>query len=208
MRARVTLILLLLGLAIATIASPVAAGLPVASADLAITKSDTPDPVAAGATLSYAVTIENLGPDDATGVSWTDTFPPQLAPGLQGWPAGWTPSTVGNTITFTASAPLTVAAGPQQFLLEFTVNPSVPDGTILTNSATVTSSAVDPTPANNSASAQTTVVAPPPAASLADAATAPPATGSPLATLGFGLLLIGALSAMVMVNVRRVVRGA
>jgi hypothetical protein len=39
-----------------------------------------------------------------------------------------------------------------------------------------------------------------PAASLSDAATAPPATGSPLATLGFGLFLVGALGAVAFVN--------
>jgi uncharacterized repeat protein (TIGR01451 family) len=202
MRARVALLMIVLGLSAAITAAPVTAGQPVASADLAITKTDSPDPVVAGSTVSYAVTVQNLGPNDATGVTWTDTFPAQLVPGLQGWPAGWSPSSVGNMITFTASAPLTMADGPMNFLLEFTVNGAVPNGTILTNTASVTASTVDPTPANNSASAQTTVVGAPatPAASLADAATAPLVTGSPLAMLGFGLLLIGALGAVAVVN--------
>ena len=109
-------------------------------------------------------------------------------------------------ITFTAAAP-TMADGPRNFLLEFTMNPGVSAGTILTNTATVTSSTLDPTPANNSASAQTTVLGSSgtPAASLADAATVPPASGSPLATLGFALLLIGALGALVVANSRGVV---
>ncbi|HEV7200506.1 MAG TPA: DUF11 domain-containing protein [Candidatus Limnocylindria bacterium] len=205
MRSRVGLVLVVLGLAMVVIASPAAAGAPLPSADLAITKSDTPDPVVAGGTVSYAVVVENLGPDAATGVSWTDTYPVQLSPGLMGWPAGWTQSTLGNTVTFTASAPL-AADGPRNFLLEFTVSPSVPDGTILTNDATVTASTADPTPGNNSASAQTTVVMPPPtpAASLADAAMAPSEPSGPLTSLGFAVLLFGALGALAVMSGRRV----
>jgi hypothetical protein len=47
------------------------------------------------------------------------------------------------------------------------------------------------------------VPAPTPAASLADAATAAPNPASPLATLGFALLLIGSLGTLAFVNVRR-----
>lgn len=55
---------------------------------------------------------------------------------------------------------------------------------------------------------RTYVTVPPPAtpvASLADAATAPPTSGSPLATLGFAALLIGSLGALVLANARGVV---
>jgi len=44
-------------------------------ADLAITKIDTPDPVGAGETLVYTITVENLGDFDTTGVVVTDTLP-------------------------------------------------------------------------------------------------------------------------------------
>ncbi len=47
-----------------------------ASADLAITKSDSPDPVVAGQTLTYTVTVSNAGPSDAVNVVVTDTLPP------------------------------------------------------------------------------------------------------------------------------------
>jgi uncharacterized repeat protein (TIGR01451 family) len=45
------------------------------SADLRITKTDSPDPVRVGATLLYTIRVENLGPDGATGVVVTDTLP-------------------------------------------------------------------------------------------------------------------------------------
>src|SRR5439155_26081575 len=49
----------------------VAAGL----ADLSITKSDSPDPVAPGGTLTYTVAVTNGGPDPASAVKVTDALP-------------------------------------------------------------------------------------------------------------------------------------
>jgi hypothetical protein len=51
----------------------------------------------------------------------------------------------------------------------------------------------------------TVAAAPTPAASLLDAATAAPSTGSPLATLGFALLLIGSLGTLAVVSVHAAV---
>lgn len=45
------------------------------SADLRITKADSPDPVRVGTALTYTVRVENLGPDGASGVVVTDTLP-------------------------------------------------------------------------------------------------------------------------------------
>lgn len=45
------------------------------SADLAISKTDGPDPVAVGSTLTYTIKVQNLGPDVATGVTVTDQLP-------------------------------------------------------------------------------------------------------------------------------------
>src|SRR5204862_3466378 len=43
-------------------------------ADLSVTISDNPDPVAAGALLTYTVTVRNNGFETARGVSLTDTL--------------------------------------------------------------------------------------------------------------------------------------
>ncbi len=47
-------------------------------ADLLVTKADTPDPVAAGATLTYTLIVTNNGPADTTGVVLTDTLPSEV----------------------------------------------------------------------------------------------------------------------------------
>lgn len=47
----------------------------IAGADLAVQKSDLPDPAAIGLPLTYTVTVENLGPDTATGVLLEDILP-------------------------------------------------------------------------------------------------------------------------------------
>ena len=44
-------------------------------ADLAITKTDSPDPVVAGGLLTYTINVTNNGPADATEVVVTDTLP-------------------------------------------------------------------------------------------------------------------------------------
>ena len=46
-----------------------------ASANLSITKDDSPDPVTAGGTLTYTITVANAGPSDAQAVTVNDTLP-------------------------------------------------------------------------------------------------------------------------------------
>ena len=45
-------------------------------ADLGVAKSDSPDPVQVGRPLTYTLSVDNGGPDLATGVVVTDTLPP------------------------------------------------------------------------------------------------------------------------------------
>src|SRR2546426_227956 len=70
------------------------------SADLSITKTDNPDPVNAGATLTYTVTVTNGGPSTAANVQVTDNLPAgvtfQSASGT-----GWTCMQAAGVVTCT-----------------------------------------------------------------------------------------------------------
>ena len=60
---------------LAGISDLVSTGVICSSSDLVIIKSDDPDPVTAGDTLTYTLSVTNTGPSDATGVIVTDTLP-------------------------------------------------------------------------------------------------------------------------------------
>ena len=74
-------------------------------------------------------------------------------------PAGWgctTPAVgMGGTVTCTAGA--LAPGGSAVFTLGANVGAAVANGTVLSNTATVTSSTGDPNPGNESATATTTV---------------------------------------------------
>ena len=126
-----------------------------ASAGLTITKTDSPDPVAAGAALSYTIVVGNGGPSTAQDAVLTDTLP-----------AGVTfVSAVGGTGSVACAL---VQAGvvscdlgdidPGEtvtIIITVAVSPSTPNGTVLTNTAEV-ASPTDPDGA--SATTETTVV--------------------------------------------------
>jgi large repetitive protein len=57
------------------VGAPIVFSAPNADVDLAISKSDSVDPVIAGESLTYQLTITNAGPAIATGVAITDTLP-------------------------------------------------------------------------------------------------------------------------------------
>jgi collagen type XII alpha len=50
-----------------------------ATADLAVTKTGSPNPVVAGAKLTYLLTVRNNGPATATDVALTDQLPPEVS---------------------------------------------------------------------------------------------------------------------------------
>jgi uncharacterized repeat protein (TIGR01451 family) len=130
------------------------------STDLSITKTDNPDPVNAGANLTYTLTVSNAGPSDAITVMLSDALSANVTFVSLTAPAGWTVATppVGNTGVITASrAILSASAGPQVFTLVVRVNSNVAGGTSLSNTATVGSSGPDPNPANNTVIQSTAV---------------------------------------------------
>ena len=134
-------------------------------ADLALTKTGTPNPVQVGRSLGYALTVTNNGPSTATGVTVTDPLPATVsfaaASASQGDCSGTT------TITCNLGA---LASGAQATV---TITVTADQAGTVTNTASVSSETTDPSSSNNSATATTTVD---PAADLALTKTVPPST--------------------------------
>jgi uncharacterized repeat protein (TIGR01451 family) len=132
----------------------------VGNADLAITKTDSPDPVITGNDLTYTVTVTNNGPDAATSVTVTDNLPPETTFVSCASTGGGVCGGSGNnrTVTF----PLLTSGQSETITFVANVNCSVADGTAISNTATVSSFTPDPDTSNNSATATTTASNPPP----------------------------------------------
>jgi uncharacterized repeat protein (TIGR01451 family) len=129
-----------------------------APADLSVTKMDSPDPVVAGSNLTYTIAATNLTAAAATTVALSDTLPASTTFFSLTSPAGWTCTTpaFGGTGTVSCTIATLPANGSGSFTLVVNVNAATPNGTIITNTASVTS-ADDPGAGNNSATATTTV---------------------------------------------------
>jgi uncharacterized repeat protein (TIGR01451 family) len=131
-------------------------------ADLSITKSDSPDPVVAGADITYTIRLRNNGPTDASDVGVTDMIPTNTTFVSFQAPEGWSSSTptAGGTGAVQASkSTLSNTSGFQVFTLVVNVNPQASAGSPIDNTATVGADTVDPISANNSSTTRTTVVA-------------------------------------------------
>lgn len=132
----------------------------VPQADLAVTLVDTPDPVEAGAALTYAITVSNAGPAAAAAVTLSDTLPAATRFASLSSPSGWNCTTpaVGQSGAVACQA-ATLAVGSAVFTLVVDVAADA-GGTSLSNTTTVTSTTVDPVTTNNSATATTVVSVP------------------------------------------------
>ncbi len=124
------------------------------SANLSVTKSDAPDPVFAGSTLTYTLAVNNAGPNTATGVRLVDALPENGA-------VFFNTATSSQGSCFWANAIACnlgdMASGAtSQVTITVNVNP-LATGTALTNTASVASNVADPNGANNSATAITTL---------------------------------------------------
>ena len=112
-------------------------------ADMAITLTDSPDPVKVGSELAYSITVENLGPATATGVIMTDDLPSN------------TDFIRLNTSQGSCSGSSTVVCNLESLeagtsaVIEIVVNPTKPGR--LSNTAHVEAIEDDPDSSNNSA---------------------------------------------------------
>ena len=132
----------------------------VGEADLAITKTDSPDPVITGDDLTYTVTVTNNGPDAATSITVTDNLPAETTFVSCSSTGGGVCAGSGNNRTVTFAS---LASGQSETItFVANVNCSVADGTPISNTATVSSITPDPDTNNNTATATTTASNPPP----------------------------------------------
>ncbi len=129
------------------------------SADLQVTKVDSPDPISTTGYITYTITVTNAGPSDAESVSLSDTVPAGTTFLTFTEAAGWSCTTpgVGGTGTINCSIATFPSGGSAVFTLLAEVNDALPNGTVITNTATVTSTTTDQNLGNNSATTTTTV---------------------------------------------------
>ena len=130
-------------------------------ADYSITKTDSPDPVDPGGNLTYTITASNSGPDPVTDATVSDTLPAETTFVSLAEPAGWTCSTpaVGSGGLVSCTNP-SFAPGSAVFTLVVQVGSTVPGGTVISNTATISSPKPDSGPGDTSATATTTVQGP------------------------------------------------
>jgi len=129
-------------------------------ADLTIAKTG-PASVSAGTNLSYTITVTNTGPGTASSVVLNDTVPASTTFVSVTPPAGWAcptlPAPGGTGPIQCTRATLAAGSGAQTFTLVVKPGPSTPNGTTVSNTATVSSATPDPT-TPNTATASTNVV--------------------------------------------------
>jgi|SRR5215469_14309440 len=127
------------------------------SANLKITKTDSPDPVRVGSSLTYSIGVENLGPSPATGVTVTDNLPRGVDLTSASGPAGSCAVQGGKVICGVGSLnPVGVNYGGAPATVTIVV---VPRRTgIIRNTATVKGDQKDPVKANDKATATTRVL--------------------------------------------------
>ena len=132
--------------------------------DMAVTKTDSPDPVPVGQNLTYVITVRNNGPSRAYGVSITDTLPDNvtfISATSSTATCGTTPTVNSTTAPGNNTVVCTWAtqfnSGVQR-TVTVVVRPNyVTRGTTISNSVVVATTSTDTNNGNNSATATTTV---------------------------------------------------
>jgi uncharacterized repeat protein (TIGR01451 family) len=131
----------------------------ITSADVTIAKADAPDPVIAGANLTYVLSVANLGPSWARSVAVSDTLPLEVTfvgAAVGGGPGTCSPLAGPPTVVQCTLGDIADGAS-RTITIQTQVSASVPNGTLINNTAAVSSPTPDPVPGNNAATQQTTV---------------------------------------------------
>jgi uncharacterized repeat protein (TIGR01451 family) len=109
----------------------------VSSVILNLVKTDTPDPVNAGQNLTYTLLYSNTGTLNATSVIITESYDANTT-FISSVPA----SDIGTNNKFTIGSLASGASGSVTIMVR--VSPSVPNGTTVTNTATIDSAQTEP----------------------------------------------------------------
>jgi uncharacterized repeat protein (TIGR01451 family) len=145
---------------------------PPPSADLALTKDASPEPVVSGSTLTYRLGVSNNGPVTSNGVVLNDPLPVGTTflscTVSQGNCLGPAVGSNGTVIANLGSIPT-----PGFAVVTIVVTVTAPGGISLTNTAVVTASTPDLVPGNNTKSVTSTVSPAPGGADLSVVKTAP-----------------------------------
>ena len=158
------------------------------SADLQLTKSIAPENPTAGLVngATSTLTVQNAGPDTATGLHVVDPLPPEFTPSSVTAP-GFTCNLPGAGGSLTCTAPsLTVAAGAQTITIVGTFAGTAA-AVVVPNSARVDSNTADSNPDNDADLINTLVI---PAADLAITKFASTATAAPGDAVTFTLTVV------------------
>lgn len=126
---------------------------------LNVFKQGAPNPIVAGNEITYTITVSTEGPDDAADVNLTDVLPAGTTFVSLDSEAGWSCTTpavgAGGTVTCTIA---TFAPGSAFFTLILDTDPSLANGSTLSNTATVTTTTNDRDQDDNTSTANTPVV--------------------------------------------------
>lgn len=130
------------------------------SASISVAKNGNPNPIVAGTNITYTITISSEGPDDALTVVLDDPLPGGTTFVSLASPAGWSCTTpaVGSSGTVNCTRPA-FPPGSDVFTLVLQTDPSLANGSTLTNTATILTTTNDPDQNDNSSNVVTPVEA-------------------------------------------------
>jgi uncharacterized repeat protein (TIGR01451 family) len=130
------------------------------SADLNVTNTATPNPVAPGGTITYSQVVTNAGPLDGLNAVFSEAIPTNTTFQSISAPAGWTcnsNASITSTGLITCTNPDFANRAFGTFTLAVTVNAGTAFGTQIVDTANITSGTADPNLTNNTATATTVV---------------------------------------------------
>src|SRR5688572_23368158 len=121
------------------------------AADLAVTKTDSADPVSRGSTLTYTIVVANQGAETATDVQLTDALPTKSVRFVS------VTSTAGSCSELKGMVTCTLGDIPSGGSVTVTIDVTANKRGTVSNTVQVSTSSPDPNSANNTATEETVI---------------------------------------------------